>query len=334
LFGELKISGVSGPDAPGAAYTITAEYDGNVISAKLDVTARGKIGTVDAAVKSLIEISPDGTRLYLYEEPGSNRVSIVDTTTFEIIGRHERDGVIGQIIASPDGENVYIGVGGNTQSVIRVENWQKVATFTTPDARHGVLSLDGAYGYFVGTNRVHVVDNSNFRIKEVVPVNYSWWWDGMAISDRYLYIVGYAANSVPSLVNVHVFDTLTNKVLRSGPGIKYSDRYKISVSPGDKLLYVFGRSNIMVFDSLSLAEVRSVDLVNPVLNGSVMSLDGRLIYFINEKFKISAMDAESLRVIKDFDVVGSPFTLKLSHDNSRLYYSCSDKLGVTVIQVE
>jgi DNA-binding beta-propeller fold protein YncE len=71
-----------------------------------------------------------------------------------------------------------------------------------------------------------------------------------------------------------------------------------------------------------------------VLYSSVLSSDGRLIYFINEKLKISAMDAESLRVIKDFDVVGSPSTLKLSHDNSRLYYSCSDKLGVTVIQVE
>jgi hypothetical protein len=331
-FGELNVSGVAGPDAPGTAYTITAEYDGNVISAKLDVTARGKIGTVDAAVKSLIEISPDGTRLYLYEEPGSNRVSIVDTTTFEIIGRHERDGAYGRIIASSDGENIYIGSANH--SVIRVEGWQKVATYTTPEAGYGVLSLDGAYGYYVGTNRVYVVDNSNFKIKEVVPVSYSWWWDGMAISDRYLYIVGYAANSVPSLVNVHVFDTLTNKVLRSGPVIKYSDRFAIFVGPGDKLLYVFSRSKIMVFDSLSLAEVRSVDLVNTVLYSSVLSSDGRLIYFINEKLKISAMDAESLRVIKDFDVVGSPSTLKLSHDNSRLYYSCSDKLGVTVIQVE
>jgi hypothetical protein len=331
-FGELNVSGVAGPDAPGTAYTITAEYDGNVISAKLDVTARGKIGTVDAAVKSLIEISPDGTRLYLYEEPGSNRVSIVDTTTFEIIGRHERDGAYGRIIASSDGENIYIGSANH--SVIRVEGWQKVATYTTPEAGYGVLSLDGAYGYYVGTNRVYVVDNSNFKIKEVVPVSYSWWWDGMAISDRYLYIAGYAANSVPSLVNIHVFDTLTNKVLRSGPVIKYSDRFAIFVGPGDKLLYVFSRSKIMVFDSLSLAEVRSVDLVNTVLYSSVLSSDGRLIYFINEKLKISAMDAESLRVIKDFDVVGSPSTLKLSHDNSRLYYSCSDKLGVTVIQVE
>ncbi|EJM12908.1 hypothetical protein PMI21_04464 [Pseudomonas sp. GM18] len=334
LFGELKVGGVTGPDAPSTAYTIKAEYDGKAVNAKLNVTARGKVGDLEVGfISSPIAVSPDGTKICAMNASNTNgRLVMFDTASFQAGTTVEMlNG--NNFSVAPDSNHVVISgsysyaltninLATGEQDSIRVSSYNHGACAWDVEGRH-VYVVHG-----VGLTKVDTITKREKRIFEMgssyvdTPVLRSV--DGRRV---FIFVSNFSNSSL-----IRSFDTSADALIRTSAS--FSSVSGFALSPDGIHIYTSFNADrkIKVFDSVSLSEIRSVDASKP--GALAMSPDGRLLFFASEEMKVSAMDTVSLQVVKTFNVAGDPKSLALSPCGSRLYVAYKAKTFITVIQVE
>jgi DNA-binding beta-propeller fold protein YncE len=328
-FGESLIPDVMGPDVPSATYTISAEYDGKVVSAKLNVTARGKVGELDiGSRKNDIAFTPDGTRILALKDGVPGDLLIIDAQSLTVVGTVSK--VSGHAITvSNNSSRAFLGSAYSyTMPVINLLNQELEADISAQVATgEGISTPDGKFGYFIGSSIV-LIDMVRLRLEKHLP--FSGGWNNYlrrSPNGQYLFVCEHGRKSIV------MFGLASNsEIKRSAAFSRAPSGFAISAK-GDRLYVSFSEDNwVKVFDANSLLEISLIDVIQP--REIITTANGRLLFCGCDDGKIRAINTVTHKLEKIFDVSGKPQHLLLSPDDARLYVGYSDKTIMTVIQVE
>lgn len=333
LLGELVIRGVTGPDAPATNYTITAEYNGKTVIAKLNVTARGAIGEVDLGFVPhtyighgyhTLMVSPDGTKICVMKPANDNgSLAIIDAETLQMSDKS---------VARLNAFNFAIGLDSNQVFISSTHSYSRtvydLSTGTqvliptnTYNSGGCVFDREGAHAYVTSQQGLRKTDIVFKREKDIPGPSSS---GPIILSSDGRRIFTFAGGSLYSIDTSN--DTLV-KVVSQGWNAN-----TIAISPDGKRLYADDRSSprIRVINPETLLTIQSVDVLKPGL--ITLSPDGRILFFASEG-AVTVLDSLSLKEVKTFPVQGDPCALGCSPDGSRLYIAYKSKTSITAIQV-
>jgi DNA-binding beta-propeller fold protein YncE len=335
LFGRVFIRGVRAPDAPGTTYIIKAEYDGNVVTAKLDVTSRGKVDELSTGFGSgSIALSPDGTKLFLGSSSthGENGLVVIDTESFQVLKTVTKLGEY--FTVGPDSNQVftssYSAVAG--VGVLNVTNGEIVKIYVQQrNWGRCIWSFDAANVYVsTGARELWKIDTILKRGKIIAEGEICHGARFLLSPDgRRLFIYGgFNDFKIVSIATDSEKIIATSAIIQRVIGL--------AISSDGKYIYLSSPSvygpQIVILDSTSLSVVRSVDVVAPGV--IAVSPDGRLLCYGSEGNKVRVLDSKSYQEVKAFAVADEPFDLKFSPDGSRVYIAHKYRALITVLQVE
>ena len=339
LFGKLKVRGVRGSDVPNSTYTIKAEYDGKAVTAKLDITHRGKVGVLDVGFTpdspslswlfGRVSISPDGTKILVNKpDSGNGLLAVIDAATLQVVGERMEKLNAYNFDVGPDSDQVFtsslfsysrlvIDLSSGEQTQIRIARHNSGSCVFNLEGTHAyVISFDGMAKTDIALKRDAALQLPGGDLLVLAP-------DGKHIFTFHTYFYDRKFVSI-STSN----DSVVKRVVPTW------DARSLVISPDGKRIYADDLSNqkIRIIDSQTLLVTDSVDVNNP--GELALSPDGRLLFFASEGATVKALDTVSLKVVKTFAVAGDPCSLVVSPDSSRLYVAYKNKSIVTAIQVE
>jgi DNA-binding beta-propeller fold protein YncE len=337
LFGVLEILGVTGADAPGTTYIIKAEYDGNVVTAKLDVTSRGKTGEMDFGFTTngiapawqfgSVAISPDGTKILVSKpHPSNGFLAVIDAATLQMVGARIENLGMNYFAIAPDSDQVFMSSSyGYYHSAMSLSSGEQARIETTGfNSGECVFNLEGTHAYTLFTHGMTKTDIALKRDKST------------GLPEANLIVMA------PDGKTIFTFRTYGSELFSistsSDSLIKRAKlpwhAHSLAISPDGKHIYAndYNAQKIMVIDSTSLLVIHTVDVIQPGV--ITLSPDGRLLYFSSEGSKVKALDTVNRKEVKTFVVAGDPCSLTLSLDSSRLLVVYKNKSIITVIQVE
>jgi len=292
----------------GSAVAITAP-------AGADAPSFSVVATVGVGSPSGVAMSPDGSRVYVSNVWG-NSVSVIDTSTNEVVATVGVGSAPSGVAVSPDGSRVYVTNGDDTSvSVIDTSTNEVVATVDVGSAPSGVaVSPDGSRLYllsiYVG---VIVFDTSTNEVVATVGLDDYLHYIAVSPDGSRVYVGNYFDYSVS------VIDTSTNEVVATvGVG---SSPAGVAVSPDGSRVYVgvVANGSVRVIDTSTNEVVEEVGGGSPPTSVAV-SPDGSLLYVaVGSDDSVIVFDTSTNEVVATVGVGSYPYGFAVSPDGSRLY---------------
>jgi YVTN family beta-propeller protein len=246
-------------------------------------------------------ITPDGKRAYVANYDASGAVSVIDTTTNQVIGAPIAVSSFATAVAiTPDGKRAYVA-DGDGASVIDTATNQVVAHITMVDGAFAIgITPDGIRAYAADYNQdsVSVIDTATNQVIGAPisvgsgPVSVAITPDGKRVYTANYYING----------TVSVIDTATNQVVGSPISVG-RDPASIAITPDGKRAYVANYAD----DTVSVIDTATNQVVGPPISvGSgpsavAIAPDGKRAYVANY-----AEDSVSVVDIATNQVIGAP----------------------------
>jgi YVTN family beta-propeller protein len=226
-------------------------------------------------------ITPNGKRAYVTNYDASGAVSVIDTTTNQVIGTPIAvDSFATSVAITPDGKRAYVADGGGA-SVIDTATNQVVAHVPMVDGAFAIaISPDGTRAYAADYNQdnVSVIDTATNQVIGA-PISVGSGPVSIAITPdgKRAYTANYYVNGT-----VSVIDTATNQVVGS-PIAVGRDPASIAITPDGKRAYVanYGDDSVSVIDTATNQLVGSPILVGSGPSAVAITPDGKRAYVAN-----------------------------------------------------
>jgi DNA-binding beta-propeller fold protein YncE len=330
MFGQVVIKHVKGPDAPATSFTLKAELEGEMVTAELDVTARGKVGELDIGfTPNPIALSPDGTKICASQPQTGTKLIVIDAQTLQIKGSHAKQPYGDYMAIGPDSNQVFITSNSASTHALIINMAtleEKVIKLENANRGQCVWNMDGTKVYFMTTYGFSKFDVLLNREERVGSGNTG---DSILLSPDGRHVL-----TTPSYAydtRIRIYDTFSDAFIKDG---EMQNMDYAVISPNGKHIYVSftSRQKIKSFETTNLSEVRSSDSFRP--SALALSPDDRLLYVGSEDAKIRVLKTENFDFVKTFDVAGNPKSLVMSPDGARLYISYANKTVITAIQIE
>jgi YVTN family beta-propeller protein len=257
-----------------AAQAQTLAYVSNACSQAVvvvDIANSSVVTTIPVDGPGAIQITPDGSRVYLATFGTS--VSVIDTSTNTIIDTIPVDSGVGALAIARDGTRLY--AGGTSVSAIDTRTNTVIATISVNAGSRGLaVTPDGTrvYATLADDGNVGVIDTSTNTVIATIPVGFMP--RGVAITpDRTrAYALAFGSNSIA------VIDTTTNTVTATVrvDGLPT----QIAITPDGTRAYVMNEHNhnISVIDTATNTVIDIIPINFPIF--MEFTSNGALAYLL------------------------------------------------------
>ncbi|MEW6605820.1 MAG: beta-propeller fold lactonase family protein [bacterium] len=301
----------------------------------ISVVMAGAIWTAQILIPSKIDAYP-----YAYvANSGANTVSVIDTSTNEVIATIPVGSSPGGVAITPDGRYAYVtNTGSNTVSVIDTQTNSVIgSSIPVGSGPTGVaVTPDGKYAYVVNNSsqNVSVIDTqTNAVVGDPISIPVNSYPHRIAITPngRYAYVTNDGLN------NVSVIDTTTRQVIYTISVGSHPNG--VVISPDGNYVYVanFNTSDVSVVDSITNV-VRTSITVDYGLRGIAITPDGKYVYVshsVGESNNVSVIDTMKNLVIGSPIPVGpTPNGVAITPDGKYTYVANSGSNNVSVIDTQ
>jgi YVTN family beta-propeller protein/VCBS repeat-containing protein len=285
---------------------------------------------VGAAVDG-VAVSPDGSLAYAVHS-ASDKVSVIDTATNQVIATIDVGDSPNDVVLSPDGATAYVtNTGDDSVSVIDTSSRQVIKTIGVGDAPWDLaVNPDGTRVYVanLGTSgTVSVIDTGSNEI--IATINTT---DALAVAfspdGTYAYITNFGTDTL-SVIDTATYGIIANIMVGDAPA-------GVAVSPDGGHVYVTNTAS----DTVSVIDTAAGTVVVTLNVGDfsadvAVSPDGKYVYVGNVfSDTVSVIDAAANTVVATIVVGDGPADVVFSPDGSRLYIPSSGSGIVSVIAVE
>lgn len=274
----------------------------------------GSVSVIDTASNSVVKtitiagthpygvtVSPFGDKVYVGSYD-SDTVAVISTVLQEVIATIPVS-FRGAIVASPNGERLYVAGGGSISVIDALANSQVGEVYVGGQSMGIAISPDSRYLYVANTynNRVDVVDTQSNAIIISIPVNGGPWSVAVSPNGSKIY-VGSVFTGI-----VHTIDATTNTI--SGPSaFAGAGLFGLAVSHDGLEIYVANRN----YDTVYAINAITGQLISNISVGQrpyglSVSLDGSKVYVANSASNtVSVIDAPTKSVISTVGVGDVP----------------------------
>ncbi len=247
-----------------------------------------------------LAVNPAGTRVYVTasfsDNPTADMVSVIDTSTHQVVAAIPMAGDIGGVVVNPAGTYAYVTILENdTVAAIDTSTNSVVATVQVGTGPYGI-TIAGTYIYVTnsGSNTVSVIDTGTNSVVATVPVGNNP--GNIVIAGTNIYVTNSGSNTVS------VIDTGTNSVAATVP---------VGNNPGDLVIagtniYVTnsGSNTVSVIDTGTNSVVATVPVGN---SPGDLVIAGTRIYVTNSGSNtVSVIDTGTNTVVATVPVGNSP----------------------------
>ncbi|MDD3041086.1 PGF-pre-PGF domain-containing protein [Bacteroides sp.] len=312
---------------PTHIYSIAGNYTVNLTVSNTNGTD-SKIATINV-FKTSEPVEYIGPFAYITNAK-SNKVSVIDTTTNNIIATINVGSDPWGVAVSSDGTKAYIAnVYSNSISIIDTTTNTVISTVNVGREPFGVaVSPDGTKVYVANylSDTVSVIDTKTNAVTATVDVA--------------LYPFGIAVNPDGTKVyvtsNYHtisVIDTITNTVIAKVNGIL--NPWGVAVNPEGTRVYVSSRSNTINVINTTTNTVIAIVRVGVDPSGVVVTPDGKNVYVANyESGNVSVIDSITNNVTAHVDVGSYPYGIAVTPDGKNVYVTNWGSSSVSVIDTK
>lgn len=285
-----------------------------------------------------VVITPDGTKAYVTNQT-SNSVSVIDTSTDEIIHTISVGFKPSFMTITSDGAKVYVA-NQNSQSVSVIStNTDMVTDIISVGFRPYFVSItpDGAKAYVVNSfsNTVSVFDTSTDKVIKTIRVSDTPLFITITPDGAKAYVVNSFSNSIS------VIDTSIDKVIEI---IQVGNKpYFLVITPDGTKAYVTnsgcnyltGNENNSIItrgghsNTISVIDISTDKVIKIIPVGNKPSFmqitpDGSKGYVINSfSNTVSVIDIHADKVIETISVGSRPFHIAITPDGCEAYVSNS-----------
>lgn len=314
--------------------------------------------TIDVArFSNGLVFSPDNTKVYVVNSVAFPLVqqpvmSVIDTTTKQVVSKTQLSRNLGQIAISPSGETLYATTSGAEVQVFSTTTGVPVLTGTIR-VSHGnigglAVSPDGTKLY-VASNRGPVgTDGGVLDVIDTATGTVTTTVGGVGGANNPASRVSVSPDGARVYVaigtGISVVDTATNTVIPSQSYV--SSGGNVAVSPDGTLLYRAGTNgrtySVGIFSSATNTVTGEIYIGRIGVTAAAVSPDGKYVYVANEEFVsavgawvgwVSVVDAATNVVIRQIQVGKVPENLAVSSDGKYIYVSNKSSGSISVISV-
>lgn len=272
-----------------------------MVVAAIGIAAAFTVVVVFAALQGTTTIPKKASSYAYVANAGSGTISVVDLSTFEVVGTITVGTEASHGIAiSPDKKYVYVGYKEtdepNEGGVAVIDTSTKTILTRIPlnASIHGLdISRAGKYIYVDAPtdNATYAIDTSNNEIAYKIDLAGYGHMD-LSGDDRLLYLTDIISNQT------HVVDTIKNRIIASVPSGNIPN--EPVVTPDGKYLFVanFGSSDVTVIRLADYAVVKTIQ-AGEGTHGVAVTPDGEYVWTANRKSSdVAVIDSNALRVVR------------------------------------
>jgi YVTN family beta-propeller protein len=253
----------------------------------------------------------------------SNTVSVIDPTTFKVIGTHAVGALPQHVTPSYDMKQLYVlNDNGNSVTVINPRTGRLGRTVAVADPYNMYFTPDGKYGIVVAERlgRLDFVDPHTLQLKHSVPVHCGGI-DHADFSANGRYAI-FSCEFSGQLVKVDIASQKVVGYLTLRSGAMPQD---VKLSPDGKVFYVadMGHNGVWLVDGKRFRTI-GFRHTGTGAHGLYVSRDSRYLYVTNRgEGSISLLDFRTRRVVKKWRIPGggSPDMGGVSADGKVLWLS-------------
>jgi YVTN family beta-propeller protein len=306
----LVFFGLSG--GVNAAQAQTLAYVSNACSQAVvvvDIANNSVVSTIPIDGPGAIQITPDGSRVYL--ATFGTGVSVIDTSTNTIIDTIPLDSGAGALAISRDGTRLY--AGGTSVSAIDTGTNTVMATIPVDDGTRGLaVTPDGTRVYVtLPDGNVAVINTLTNTVIATIPIG-GFYLRGIAITPDGTR--AYVANF--GFTSVSVIDTATNTVTAAVPVDLFAEH--IAITPDGARAYVThsygsdGGNFISVIDTVTNTVTDVIPFDSPI--SIDITSDGARAYVGRLDYGIVGIDTATHSVVAEVTGLLCPFHFALTPD--------------------
>jgi serine/threonine-protein kinase len=278
----------------------------------------GPTTTADAGVPvgdgSRVALTPDGCRAYVVT-PTTNAVTVLDTTTNQVLATVPVGEVPRGVATGPDGRRIYVSnYGANTVSVIETATGTVTATIAVGDGPNGVaVSPDGRRVYVASGAAYGVIDVATGAVT-AAPATVGGKPGRVALSPDGTLL--YLTSTAPDRLTV--IDTGTGSVV-AAPSVGREPSGVALSRLGDRAYVAnYGDGTVTVIDTDGHGVIATVP-VGDSAESVAVSPDGRLAYVaVFGGDRIAVIDTAANTTRAPVEAPGDPTDVAVTPDGRRL----------------
>jgi YVTN family beta-propeller protein len=288
------------------------------------------------ALASLLLAAPALARNAYTVNYDNNSVSVIDTTTNQVVGIPIPVGELPYTDAiTPDGRYVYVGNEKSEDiSVIDTTTNQVIKTIPLA-AQPAVIAIspDGKTAYVTEqeTNKVDVIEIATNQLLVPIEVGVGQNWGVIFTPNgRFAYVASYEDDLV------YVVDTQTHQVV-GNPIPAGESPYNLAVTPDGRYVYVTdnGSNEVSVIDTQTQTNVGNVKVGESPWEVAIAP-DGSKAYVTNEDSNdVSVIDTQTRQLLGNpIPVGGEPYGVAVTPNGAAAYVADYETKTISVISTQ